>query len=133
MTALLPFKCVHFVGIGGIGMSAVAEMVQARKRNYRFLQQRLREWAELRVAAVPKEGDCPLVYPVRVSRRDDLRRYLMDQKIYCAVHWPMAGTPMERTASARYAQEELSLPIDQRYDEKELMYLVEKLWQYRSN
>ena len=24
-----PFKCVHFVGIGGIGMSAVAEMVQA--------------------------------------------------------------------------------------------------------
>ncbi len=29
MTANLPFKCVHFVGIGGIGMSAVAEMVQA--------------------------------------------------------------------------------------------------------
>ena len=24
-----PFQCVHFVGIGGIGMSAVAEMVQA--------------------------------------------------------------------------------------------------------
>ena len=24
-----PFTCVHFVGIGGIGMSAVAEMVQA--------------------------------------------------------------------------------------------------------
>lgn len=29
MTTSLPFKCVHFVGIGGIGMSAVAEMVQA--------------------------------------------------------------------------------------------------------
>ena len=29
MTTNLPFKCVHFVGIGGIGMSAVAEMVQA--------------------------------------------------------------------------------------------------------
>ena len=29
MTVNLPFKRVHFVGIGGIGMSAVAEMVQA--------------------------------------------------------------------------------------------------------
>lgn len=29
MTNIFPFKCVHFVGIGGIGMSAVAEMVQA--------------------------------------------------------------------------------------------------------
>ena len=29
MMSFLPFKCVHFVGIGGIGMSAVAEMVQA--------------------------------------------------------------------------------------------------------
>ena len=29
MTPNLSFKCVHFVGIGGIGMSAVAEMVQA--------------------------------------------------------------------------------------------------------
>ena len=29
MTSVLPFSCVHFVGIGGIGMSAVAEMVQA--------------------------------------------------------------------------------------------------------
>lgn len=29
MTYKLPFHCVHFVGIGGIGMSAIAEMVQA--------------------------------------------------------------------------------------------------------
>lgn len=29
MSANFPFRCVHFVGIGGIGMSAVAEMVQA--------------------------------------------------------------------------------------------------------
>jgi len=29
MIQKLPFKCVHFVGIGGIGMSAIAEMVQA--------------------------------------------------------------------------------------------------------
>ena len=29
MTPLFPFHLVHFVGIGGIGMSAVAEMVQA--------------------------------------------------------------------------------------------------------
>ena len=29
MKSILPFTCVHFVGIGGIGMSAIAEMVQA--------------------------------------------------------------------------------------------------------
>jgi len=29
MTNNFPFHCVHFVGIGGIGMSAIAEMVQA--------------------------------------------------------------------------------------------------------
>lgn len=70
----------------------------------------------------------PLVFTVYVEKRDKLRRYLMEHRIYCAVHWPLEGTGLygNREAENKSAHI-LSLPIDQRYGEAHMKYLCDVL------
>jgi hypothetical protein len=57
----------------------------------------------------------PLGFPVRVSRRDQVRQALFAHEIYPAVHWPLGGVVPERfEASHRLAAEIMTLPCDQR-------------------
>lgn len=61
----------------------------------------------------PKEKmDCPLFVPIMVegNRRDALRQYLIEQEIYCPVHWPVP-----EGAQSQIYDRELSLVCDQRY------------------
>ena len=59
------------------------------------------------------ENDTPLFVPVLVSPeiRADLRRFLIQNQVYCPIHWPDAQTG---GGAALYASE-LSLLCDQRY------------------
>ena len=105
----------------------------ARRRrfeNYRCLEQLLRDLG-IRPAVELGEGDCPLVFPLVVDGRDELRTYLASKRIYCAVHWPFDGMMRgERPVGVHMAQHELSLPIDQRYGEVEMLYLVKCVRDY---
>lgn len=85
--------------------------------------------------AVPlSDTDIPLVYPLRVRGRDEFRSYLMDKKIYCAVHWPFDGRqPDGRPFAKKNAEELISLPIDQRYDERHMAYLADMILQYEGD
>lgn len=71
--------------------------------------------------------DAPLCVPILVSpvQRDALRRYLIGQKIYCPIHWPLS--PMHDGISSRGEELyrlELSLVCDQRYREQDMERLV---------
>ncbi len=65
-----------------------------------------------------QEGEVPLGLPVRVAggKRDTLRRHLVQQQVFCPVHWPLDHVP----ASEPFANERnlascvLTLPVDQR-------------------
>lgn len=105
------------------GCSVVATAA-ARRENYRILQCALRSLPGLRPVGVPREGDCPLFFPVRLKNREDVRTGLQSEKIYCPVHWPMEGTLAENRESVQCSQEELSLPIDQRYGEVDMRRLA---------
>lgn len=69
--------------------------------------------------------DCPLFVPIIISdgKRDILRRKLIDNKIYCPIHWPH---PKEECQSNLYDLE-LSLICDQRYNEDDMNWIVEVL------
>lgn len=54
--------------------------------------------------------DCPLFVPIILENRDEVRRVLINNHIYCPVHWPQP----KRCESNLYAAE-LSLICDQRY------------------
>lgn len=69
-----------------------------------------------------EEIDCPLFVPIYVKngKRDLIRKKLIEEKIYCPVHWPH---PKENCSSNLY-DSELSLVCDHRYTEKDMLRIV---------
>lgn len=104
---------------------SVLQMRSARKWNAAQIQKAvMEEFPWIQPLAWTRENECPLTCPIKVCNRDALRAYLISKKIYCAVHWPLQGTPMETMETAAVSNQELSLPIDQRYYGDEMEYLL---------
>lgn len=72
-------------------------------------------------------SDCPLFVSILVGRkkRDDLRKYLISQDIYCPIHWPLTKYHEGLTKVEKDIYDmELSLICDQRYDENDMNRIV---------
>ena len=108
----------------------IPELIAARRSNYHFLTSELQKIGLQPVCALA-ENDCPLVFPLRVKNRDSFRSYLMEHKIYCAVHWPFDHfRPEFRPMAQKNAETLISLPIDQRYQKNDMTYLRDIIFQY---
>ena len=62
-----------------------------------------------------KNGDCPIFVPIILKKRDYIRKKLIDNNIYCPIHW----SNFDNFRNNIYANE-LSLICDQRYDENDM-------------
>lgn len=95
------------------------KMKARRRKNAEVLCQRLKEIRGLSFlnADFDPETQTPLFVPVLLAakKRDALRRYLIENGVYCPIHWPevTGADPGIRTS-------ELSLVCDQRYEEKDM-------------
>lgn len=69
-----------------------------------------------------KDMECPLFVPIIISDRDKIRKILVENNIYCPIHWPKP----EGCCSNLY-ELELSLICDQRYDENDMKRIVSVL------
>ncbi len=69
------------------------------------------------------ENDCPLFVPILYKHRDNLRKELINNRIYCPIHWPCVN---EMNNSIIYANE-LSLICDQRYTSEDIQTYIGKL------
>ena len=77
-------------------------------------------------------GDVPLFVPILLNEnRDDLKRYLINNRIYCPIHWPISNLHINISKLAKkiYASE-ISLICDQRYKEKDMKKIVKLINQY---
>lgn len=93
-----------------------------RRRNARVLYEGLNRRVEFMFER--DKMDCPLFVPILLrEKRDDVRRHLADNKIYCPVHWPRP----DAACSSNLYEMELSLICDQRYDENDMERLVSVL------
>ena len=66
-----------------------------------------------------EDMDCPLFVPVVIPNRNEVRKILTENRIYCPVHWPKR----EGCCSNLYDLE-LSLICDQRYNEDDMRRIV---------
>jgi dTDP-4-amino-4,6-dideoxygalactose transaminase len=112
----------------------LASAAVRRRTNWTQLGKALRQTPRLRGLAplfdTLGEGEAPLGLPVRVPRdqRDALRRHLAQQRIFCAVHWPLEHLPPGTFAQERALSTQLlTLPIDQRYGARDMARVVEAL------
>ena len=68
---------------------------------------------------IPVPADSiPLFVPIYLDNRDEVRRRMFQHEVFCPVHWPLDGMPIKK--GAEMASHELSLIVDQRYEEKDM-------------
>lgn len=59
------------------------------------------------------EGKTPLFVPIWLEDRNKVRRAMFKHDVFCPIHWPLEGMPVNK--GAEMAEHELSLIVDQRY------------------
>jgi hypothetical protein len=100
---------------------------QARRENYQYL---LDNWPSAEIEPLFRrlpESVCPLGFPIRMAERDRLKRYFISKGIFPPIHWlrPPQVSPDEFPDAAALAEQELTLPIDQRYGLRHMDYILE--------
>lgn len=93
------------------------DIILAKRMDVDFIKQRRQQNARAIIDAFPditifktfNENECPMFVPILVpnKKRDALRRHLIDNNVFCPIHWPNSGW--------ENIEDELSLVCDQRY------------------
>ena len=109
------------------GMSLISKRLYAcldeeyvklrRQENAKYLVNQLSKKGVKMLFQV-NEDKVPLFLPIILNNRDEVRKAMFQQEIFCPMHWPLDGMPV-RKGKEMYEQE-LSLIVDQRYGLKEM-------------
>lgn len=116
------------------------DIALAKALDTAFIKKRRRENAKRlleafsNIAVFPQIGeqDCPMFVPILVpdGQRDALRRYLIQNEIYCPVHWPVSEYHrLDERSGALYTQE-LSLVCDQRYTPQDMDRIINAIKEF---
>lgn len=127
-------ECLENVGIAP---AAERDVSLAHTLHIDFVRERRRANAKILMEAFSdyliftemKDTDCPMFVPILVpgGKRDELRRHLINNEIYCPVHWPVGKYHkffLTDGWSDSIYENELSLVCDQRYTEKDMERIV---------
>lgn len=113
------------------GMSRIAEKLYGIMDEERVKVRRLNN-ARYLIDGLEKKGihpilplledHVPLFIPIYLENRDEVRRRMFQHELFCPVHWPLEGMPLNRGADM--AKHELSLIIDQRYNVQDMKLIM---------
>lgn len=99
---------------------------EQRKKNFEFLHERLAEHNEL--SNIINEGSfkCAMIYPFLKKGNEQVRKYLIRNKIFSATYWPGVINWIDKENSWEvYLQKNLlAIPIDQRYDVRDMSVIL---------
>lgn len=100
----------------------VEKQIMIRRNNAKVLYYGLKNNENICFLFEEEAMDCPLFVPIIIKngRRNELRKKLIENEIYCPIHWPKPNNNCE--SNLYYL--ELSLVCDQRYDEKDMQRIV---------
>jgi hypothetical protein len=93
-----------------------------RIENFNFLHDKLKDVNLLKIEEATT--NVPLVYPFW-TKDASLKKRLLDNKIYCATYWPnVLDWCTEASLEADLTKEVIHLPIDQRYSEAQMRFMI---------
>ena len=108
---------------------SIYEEQNKRLNNLKYIKKHVTN--ELIEFVIKDDNIVPLAVPIYIRNRDKLREYLINHNIFCAVHWPIVFNSGNRKQAEKISEMILSLPVDSRYDMKDLCYMCEILNAYR--
>lgn len=108
-------------------------IVKKRQQNAKILIDGLKGISEIKLIFQSLQlEETPLFVPVLIrENRDALRKFLIDNEIFCPIHWPKSNyhSKFSQRAEEIYNQE-LSLVCDQRYDFEDMERMVSCIKKY---
>ena len=105
------------------------KMAFRRRKNASYIHENL---YGLQFIGALTENSCPLFVPVLFEnkmQRDEVRKELIEQQIYCPIHWPKPSQIPEFYKVNDIVDRELSLICDQRYGLNEMKQQVDTIQQ----
>ncbi|MDD6188455.1 MAG: hypothetical protein PUB32_02600 [Clostridiales bacterium] len=127
-------ECLENVGVAP---AAERDIRIAERLDVETIKAKRRENAEVLRSSFPNwlvfkemnEDDCPMFVPVLVpdGKRDPLRRYLINNGIYCPIHWPVSEYHRLDEQEQFLYDNELSLVCDQRYTKEDMNRMAEAI------
>lgn len=101
------------------------KVIEQRKKNYTYLEKALNISNQLKLPSC-NSFKCPMVYPYLNNEKRNLRQRLISQKIFVARYWPnVLEWTTNDSLEYYFANQILPLPIDQRYDERDMQRIIE--------
>ena len=99
-------------------------IIAQRRSNFKYLHEALNSSNCLHLPSY-ESFSCPMVYPYMGKTNQDLRKELIKNKVFVARYWPnvLSWVPIN-CQEFLFAEKLIPLPIDQRYGEEEMKYIV---------
>ncbi len=116
----------------------VDTLKKKRRENAKVLYEGIKDVKQIRpLFSTMSDTDVPCHVPILVENglRDELQRYLIDNKVYCPLHWPLTKSHAISVEAKKLYEKELSLICDQRYDKTHMereVQLIRKFLEFRS-
>lgn len=108
----------------------IKSIINKRRKNSEILFERLSKKKEIKLLFNEmNKFDCPVFFPIVFNskkKRDFTHKYLINNNIYCPIHWPIPNY-LERYKKTNIYDIVLSLIIDQRYSEEDMNYIIKKV------
>ena len=100
-------------------------LIKQRIKNYDYLVEKTRNLSFIKPIFTRLEGQVPFGFVVLCEQRDKLLKYLIDNNIYCNIHWKLTNECSNSDdVSEKLSQRILTIPCDQRYGKKEMDYII---------
>ncbi len=119
-------SCISVIDYFSLDKSFIAN---TRRENAAILLNKISKIKQIKpIFTEIEDTDVPLCVPILASReiRDELRKHLISQQIYCPIHWPISslhGELCEKTL--QLYKSELSLICDQRYTTDDMIRIAD--------
>lgn len=125
--------------LSNVGMRRMSRLTQAimnsidytskanrRIHNFHVLDKKLRDTNRFKWDM--DYGTVPLVYPYYVEHGARLRQYLIDHEVFCARYWPnVLEWCSPDDFEYQLAENLVCLPLDQRYNEEDMLRILDLL------
>ena len=98
-------------------------VVARRRENYKFLNEALCGKNELTLSDLDTFA-CPMVYPFMMETDHDLRKELIDNKVFVAKYWPNVKRKDGYKKEYNMATNIIPIPCDQRYGFEEMNKII---------
>ena len=106
------------------------DVAKVRFDNYQYLYSLLSKITELRLMVEAAEGMVPLGMVICVDDRDDLFKYLIQNNIYCNIHWRENDSTKLFEDADFLSKHCLTIPCDQRYNRGHMDYIYNTIKRY---